>query len=227
MPVLSNIASSYAGGSTTGSNTSLVSTGSIQYEDVLLQLDIIPLINSNHDVTLKIRQTNNSLGDNNTISGNNVPTINTQEINTEVTVPDKSTVVIGGLISDTSSRDANGVPWLADIPVLKYLFSTTQKKKEHDELIIMIQPTVVETDLDQISANSAEKKRTLLGEEAVEAASGPLPAPTQPVSLFRGDAKISNLNSSSSKASNSSSKTLEPYSSPVTQPTAQGPSTMP
>jgi type II secretion system protein D len=229
VPVLSNIASSYAGGTTTGTNSSLVSTGSIQYEDVLLQLDIIPLINSNHDVTLKIRQTNNSLGANNTISGNNVPTINTQEINTEVTVPDKSTVVIGGLISDTQSRDSNGVPWLTDIPILKYLFSTTQKKKEHDELIIMIQPTVVETALDQISANDAEKKRTLLGDEAVEAAHGTAVAPTQSDSLFRTDAKIANPNASSpgSKPSSASSKALEPYSTPVAKPVTQGPSAMP
>ncbi len=229
VPVLSNIASSYAGGTTTGTNSNLVSTGSIQYEDVLLQLDIIPLINSNHDVTLKIRQTNNSLGANNTISGNNVPTINTQEINTEVTVPDKSTVVIGGLISDTTSRDSSGVPWLTDIPVLKYLFSTTQKKKEHDELIIMIQPTVVETAADQISANNEEKRRTLLGTEAVEAATGVPSTGTEPTSLFRSDAKISTTNpsASSSKASSSSSKTLEPYSTKVAKPVSQSPSAMP
>lgn len=217
VPVLSNIASSFGSGTTTGTNSSLVSTGTVQYEDVLLQLDIIPLINSNHDVTLKIRQTNNSLGANNTINGNDVPTINTQEINTEVTVPDKSTVVIGGLISDTTSRDASGVPWLSDIPVLKYLFSTTQKKKEHDELIIMIQPTVVETAADQIATNQAEKKRTILGTEAVEAATG-LPETTAPApssSLFRSDAKTSPSPASSAKTSSSSSRTLEPYSTPA------------
>ena len=87
------------------------------------------------------------------INGNNVPTINTQEINTEVTVPDKSTVVIGGLIKDNTTRNVSGVPFLSDIPILKYLFSDTAKNKERDELIIMIQPSVVETDADQIAVN--------------------------------------------------------------------------
>jgi general secretion pathway protein D len=104
------------------------------------------------------------------ISGNEIPTINTQEINTEVTVPNKSTIVIGGLISDTNKRTTGGVPWLSDIPVLGYLFKDTLKNKERDELIIMIQPTVVETEADQVAVNETEKQRTILGKEAAEAA---------------------------------------------------------
>jgi type II secretion system protein D len=165
----------------TGTSSDLTTTSSIAYEDVLLQLDIIPLINANHEVTLKIRQTNNSLGKNQDISGNLVPIINTQEINTEVTVPNKATVAIGGLITDNTSRDSSGVPLLSDIPVLKYLFSDTSKNKERDELIIMIQPSVVETDADQIAVNEEEKARTILGREAVETATGvtqqPPPSP--------------------------------------------------
>jgi len=202
VPVPSDTTSGFTGGS-----NQLVSTSSIAYEDVLLQLDIIPLINANHDVTLKIRQTNNSLGlIPVNISGNNVPIINTQEINTEVTVPDKSTVVIGGLITDHTTRDTSGVPWLSDIPILGYLFKDTTKTKERDELIIMIQPTVVETDADQIAVNEAEKQRTMLGRDAVEAATGvaePLPQPVGQASLApQADIKSVTIRSSaySSKA---------------------------
>jgi type II secretion system protein D len=165
VPIPANTTSGF-----TGSNNQLTTTSSTTYIDVLLQLDIIPLINANHQVTLKIRQTDNSLGASQVISGNSVPTINTQEINTEVTVPDKSTIVIGGLISDTNNRTESGVPFLSDIPVLGYLFKDTTKNKSRNELIIMIQPTVVETDADQVAANEAEKQRTILGQEAEEAA---------------------------------------------------------
>jgi general secretion pathway protein D len=174
VPVPSSTTSGFA-----GTSDNLTTTSSIAYEDVLLQLDIIPLINANHEVTLKIRQTNNSLNGNETISGNTVPIIATQEINTEVTVPNKSTVVIGGLISDTTTRDTSGVPLLSDIPILGYLFKDTVKSKERDELIIMIQPSVIETDADQIAVNEQEKQRTILGREAVEAATG-VTAPTPP-----------------------------------------------
>jgi general secretion pathway protein D len=191
VPVPSSITSGFTGGTTTND---LATTASVQYENVLLQLDIIPLINANHEVTLKIRQTNNSLGANNVISGNNVPTILTQEINTEVTVPDKSTVVIGGLISDTTTRDTSGVPFLSDIPVLGYLFKDTKKSKERDELIIMIQPTVVETDADQIAVNEAEKQRTILGREAVDAAAGTTSGAPQSAALGLEPMSDSELN---------------------------------
>jgi general secretion pathway protein D len=175
VPVPSSTTSGFS-----GTSTNLTTTSSIAYEDVLLQLDIIPLINADHEVTLQIRQTNNSLNGNQTISGNTVPIIATQEINTEVTVPNKSTVVIGGLINDSTTRDTSGVPLLSDIPILGYLFKDTTKAKERDELIIMIQPTVIETDADQIAVNEQEKQRTILGREAVEAATGvtdPTPPP--------------------------------------------------
>jgi general secretion pathway protein D len=169
VPIPGTTVSGFTGSTDTNN---LVSSSSIQYQQVLLQLDIIPLINADKQVTLKIRQTNNSLGANTLISGNEIPSINTQEINTEVTVPDKSTIVIGGLISDTNKRTTGGVPWLSDIPVLGYLFKDTLKNTERDELIIMIQPTVVATDADQIAVNETEKRRTILGKEA-EAAAAP------------------------------------------------------
>jgi type II secretion system protein D len=200
VPVPSSITSGFTGSTT---DTGLTTTASVAYEDVLLQLDIIPLINAEHEVTLQIRQTNNTLGANVNISGNEVPIINTQEINTEITVPDKSTVVIGGLINDKTTRDGSGLPWLSDIPVIGYLFGDVQKDKERDELIIMIQPTVVATDADQIAVNEAEKQRTILGREAVEAATG-VPASQQstlvPVSPFGPQASVQTTTTTTSSS---------------------------
>ncbi len=146
------------------------------YENVLLQLDIIPLINADKEVTLQIRQTNNSLGGNVTISGNQVPNIDTQEINTEVTVKNNSTVVIGGLIRDTTEHSGAGLPWLSDIPVLGYLFGATDKAKKREELIIMIQPTVVADDVDQVTVDNREEAHTLLGPDVINAAAGVVPS---------------------------------------------------
>jgi len=219
VPVPSSTTSGY-----TGSSSQLATTSSIAYEDVLLQLDIIPLINANHDVTLQIRQTNNSLGNNVDISGNEVPTINTQEINTEVTVPNKSTVVIGGLINDQTTRDTSGVPILSDIPLLKYLFSDTTKSKERDELIIMIQPSVVETDADQVAVNEEEKQRTILGREAVEAATGEMesapPPPGLPPLAPATQSQMSIRSESYSSKNGSSTRTTTTTTTVPTVPTS-------
>jgi general secretion pathway protein D len=150
----------------TGSASDLVSTSSISYENVLLQLSIIPVINANHQITLRIRQSNDSVGGSQVISGNSIPIIDTQKLDTEVTVPDRSTIVIGGVISDSNQRNTTGLSWLSDIPLLGYLFKDTSIDKTRSELIIMIQPSVVETDGDQVVVNEAEKARTILGREA-------------------------------------------------------------
>jgi len=189
VPVPQSITGGYA-----GTSSNLTTTASVAYEDVLLQLDIIPLINADHEVTLQIRQTNNSLDGNVEISGNSVPNIATQEINTEVTVSNNSTVVIGGLIRDTTERSAGGLPWLSDIPVLGYLFGAVDKAKKREELIIMIQPTVVANEADQITVDDEEKQRTILGREAVDAANGRQPeeksglpwAPGTPEPIYSG-----------------------------------------
>jgi len=171
VPVPSSITSGFA-----GTSNNLTTTASVAYENVLLQLDIIPLINADKEVTLQIRQTNNSLGANVDISGNEVPNIDTQEINTEVTVRNNSTVVIGGLIRDTTEHSGAGIPWLSDIPVLGYLFGSTDKAKKREELIIMIQPTVVADNTDQITVDNREESHTLLGPDVVNAAAGVVPS---------------------------------------------------
>jgi general secretion pathway protein D len=222
VPVPSNTTSGF-----TGTNNQLTTTSSIAYEDVLLQLDIIPLINADHEVTLKIRQTNNSLGANNDISGNEIPTINTQEINTEVTVPNKSTVVIGGLITDNTTRDTSGVPWLSDIPVLGYLFKDTKKTKERDELIIMIQPSVIETDADEIAVNQAEKQRTLLGREAeVTASSVPESLPQPELTLTpapQADAKSVTIRTPAAYHSKDDTSTTSATTTVTPVPTGSAP----
>jgi len=102
---------------------------------------------------------------------------------------------------------------LSDIPILGYLFKDTTKSKERDELIIMIQPTVVETDADQIAANEAEKQRTILGREAVEAATGvkeALPQPestAQPVLMPQIESKSVTIRSAPYNSKSGSSNT--------------------
>ena len=171
VPVPSSITSGF-----TTDSSNLTTTASVAYENVLLQLDIIPLINANKEVTLQIRQTNNSLGANVDISGNEVPNIDTQEINTEVTIKNNSTVVIGGLIRDTTEHSGAGIPFLSDIPVLGYLFGATDKAKKREELIIMIQPTVVATDSDQLTVDNREEGHTLLAPDVINTANGVVPS---------------------------------------------------
>jgi general secretion pathway protein D len=159
---LSNVPTTTTG-TTAGSVASVEST--VQYEDVELRLEVIPLINSNNEVTLKIAQINNTLGNNVNISGNEVPIINSQRLTTTVTIPSGATVVLGGLIQDEIQKTDNGIPYVDNIPYLGHLFKYTTRIKNRTELLIFIQPTIVDNNVDAYRASLKEEKRSVVGSE--------------------------------------------------------------
>lgn len=146
-------------------------TASIQYIPAELRLEVRPLINPNRDITLEIKQSNNNvLGFETFGGGNRAPIISSQLLETVVTVPDGSTVVIGGLIIEDATADDSGVPFLMRIPILGYLFKETKRTTNRRELLILIQPKVVETDGEGFLASWEERYRSKLGDEAYAAA---------------------------------------------------------
>jgi type II secretion system protein D len=146
------------------SNTAAVQA-TIEYEDVELRLEVIPLINSSREVTLKIAQINDSLGNNVQIAGNTVPTVNSQRLTTTVTVPSGATVVLGGLINDTIEKQESGIPVVDQFPYLGNLFKFQTHTRKRTELLVFIQPTVVESNIETMRASLKEEKRTKVGSD--------------------------------------------------------------
>ena len=117
----------------------------IEYRDVVLKLEVIPLVNSEDEITLQIAiLSDDIIGESNFIEGiGRVPIIGTRELLTTVTVPNNQTIVLGGLITTNETESVSGIPLLSDIPGLGRLFSTTTDSVERDELMIFIQPSIV------------------------------------------------------------------------------------
>lgn len=143
-------------------------SASIDYRDVVLKLEVIPLINSDDEVTLKISQLNDNIVGSQTISGNTIPTIGTQELNTEITVKSGQTVVLGGLITEKEGNNGSGVILLRRIPIIKHLFGTTQKTKDREELLIFIQPQIIKPTDPLDKPNEIEIGRTRVLEETLK-----------------------------------------------------------
>jgi type II secretory pathway component GspD/PulD (secretin) len=130
-------------------NTAAVSA-SIEYKKVVLQLEVVPLINSEKEVSLDILQKIDSIvpGGNVDISGNSVPTIDTRYIRTNVSAANGSTIVLGGLIEDQKQKNYQGFPYLSRIPLIGAAFRSTASGKQRRELIILMCPEVTLTKLD-------------------------------------------------------------------------------
>ena len=138
---------SYGGGGVNGS----VST-QIQYQDVVLKLEVIPLVNSDNEITMQIALLNDEQNGTQTIQGGaggedlTVPRISTREILTTATVPNNNTIVLGGLIVNRNGQEKSGIPILSDIPYLGRLFSSTKDTNDRSELMVFIQPSIVNND---------------------------------------------------------------------------------
>ena len=188
---LSNLTTGTTGGIINNSNSTAVAA-TVGYEDVELRLEVIPLINSKDEVTLKIAQINDTLGANVVISGNQVPIVNSQRLTTTVTIPSGATVVLGGLIQDKVTKDSNGIPYLMDVPWLGNLFKFTTNNRERDELLVFIQPSVVNDDIQTLRASLKEERRTKIGADAYQMAhpsDEAEPAPPAPVKKKKGFSK--------------------------------------
>lgn len=159
-------ATSLTNASSTGNNNNGNVTTTVEYKDVVLKLEVIPLINPDGNVTLRIAQVNDSVIGSQVIGGNDVPTISTEQLTTTVTVPDGNTIVIGGLITEQDKKDTEGIPGLSRIPVLGRLFREDLKAKERSELIIFIQPVVVNGVAEMKRASMNEDLRTDVGYDA-------------------------------------------------------------
>ena len=70
--------------------------------------------------------------------------VNSQEVQTNVLVPDSDTFVIGGLFDDSQINSESGVPYLKDIPLLGALFRDTKSQKSLGETIFFITPRIVD-----------------------------------------------------------------------------------
>jgi general secretion pathway protein D len=126
-------------------------SSSIEYKKVVLQLEVVPLINSEKEVSLDILQKLDSLvpGGNVSISGNSVPTIDTKYIRTNVSAANGSTIILGGLIQEQKNKQYEGFPYLSRIPLIGAAFRSTVSAKNRQELIILMCPQVTLTKLDQ------------------------------------------------------------------------------
>ncbi len=130
--------STFQGGTNTGFSTN------VEFRDIVLELEVRPLVNSADEVTLEISLVRDAIGEDRTIQGfGNVPDITTDEIATTVTVPNRSTIVLGGLITESENQTKDGLPFLSSLPLIGPLFGSGRKDVSRQELVILIHPSIL------------------------------------------------------------------------------------
>ncbi len=156
----------------------------IEYQDVVLKLEVIPLVNSNQEITMQIALLNDEANGTQKIVGGGangtdleVPRITTREVLTTVTVPNGEAVVLGGLVIDRHTKDKSGIPILSDIPLLGALFSSRTNNKDRSELLVFMQPSIVGNDrsLQAVQADMDARYRVAEKAQTDNSGAGVLP----------------------------------------------------
>jgi type II secretory pathway component GspD/PulD (secretin) len=115
-----------------------------QLTTIGIKLEVTPHINQDGRVTLDLFPEVSDLSQQATVQGGII--IVTSEAETRVIVKDGETAVIGGLIRTNESEVQRGVPILKDIPLLGYLFRSTNTVEEERELLIFVTPKIIRPD---------------------------------------------------------------------------------
>lgn len=168
--------STFAGGINQGGVTT-----NVDFRNVVLELTIQPLINDDDQVTLEIGLGRDSLGQLRAIGELEVPDINTESLSTSVTVKDGSAIILGGIMTNTTTDTQSGVPILSKIPGLGRVFGRTVQTDNETELIIMIQPRIMkgQAEADQFRSDYSDVSRHTRGTTGllIPRGSGVLPPP--------------------------------------------------
>ena len=121
-----------------------VVTGSVQYLDVGLTLEVQPTIYLDSDVAIKLSlEVSSILKQVATNSGTIAYEIGTRNANTMLRLKDGETQILAGLIQESDTRTANTIPGLGDIPILSRLFGTHHTDHEKDEIVLSITPRII------------------------------------------------------------------------------------
>lgn len=131
---------------TSGSTTTTVAE-EVTYVDVGIQFSIIPLINEDGYVTMKVKpEISSVIGNVATSSNNLIPIIDTSSAETTVIAKDGATIMIGGLGREERIEETKQFPFLGNIPGLGFFFKSKTQRVERVELLIVLTPIIFEGD---------------------------------------------------------------------------------
>ena len=195
---------------TTSTSTGFVAD-SVQYLDVGLKLEIVPVISVDGEVSIKIGLEVSSIANQiTTNSGTTAYQITTRTASTVLRLKDNENQILAGLINDADRKTATGFPGLSRIPIAGRLFGSTDSEKSRSEIVLSITPHIVRNQtrqsmalLDFDSGTESDLRESSLSAEGSPAAANSQAAPVNPngISPSAAQAATSPISSSTGASS--------------------------
>ncbi|HWK31940.1 MAG TPA: cohesin domain-containing protein, partial [Terriglobales bacterium] len=133
--------SGFGGAGLAGAN-GLVNT-QFQYIDVGVNIDITPRVFNNREIGLKLSLDVSSVTGSSTIGGVTQPIISQRKIEHDIRLKEGEVNVLGGIFENQDTKSVEGLPGLAQLPFLKYLFSDQRTQRTENEIVFVLIPRIV------------------------------------------------------------------------------------
>jgi len=138
-------------GTTSQSGESTITSDSVEFVDIGLKLTVVPIINRDGFITMKIKPEVSSVTSTVTTGSEDeprsiIPIITTSEAETTVKIKDGSMIMIAGLRETDNRKSINGIPYLDEIPILGSIFSNRTSEKNQTEIIVFLTPHIIDGD---------------------------------------------------------------------------------
>lgn len=114
-----------------------------QYLDVGVNIDVTPRVHQGREVTLKVSLDISAVTSHVNIGGIDQPVIGQRKIEHEIRLKEGEVNLMGGILEDQQTKSLTGIPGLANIPILKYLFSQTSTDHSENEIVFALIPRIV------------------------------------------------------------------------------------
>jgi general secretion pathway protein D len=114
-----------------------------QYLDVGVNIDLTPKVHAGREVTLKVSMDISSVTGQSNIGGISQPIIGQRKIEHEIRLKEGEVNILGGMLEDDDIRSLNGIPGLAQIPILKYLFAQSNVEHKENEILFALIPHII------------------------------------------------------------------------------------
>jgi len=131
-------------------------------QDVGTKITITPHLNESNDVRLELAEEISEAGD--AVGQLGVVPITKRTANTQLTVRDQQTIVIGGLMRNYISHQETKIPILGDIPLLGMLFRQTKNTTQKSNLVLVLTPYIIrdQSDLRAIFERKMQERQEFL-----------------------------------------------------------------
>ncbi len=113
---------------------------SVSFKKAVLSLKVTPQITPDKRIIMDLRVNKDSVGT--IFSG--IPSIDTNNLITQVLVENGETVVLGGVYETTETNNRGSIPLLGDIPLVGVLFRNKTKAQKKKELLVFITPQIID-----------------------------------------------------------------------------------